>query len=93
MISAAFCGGGARIVSSASDRTVCFWNPEDGKEVAIHQGHAEQPPVVGPRGNRVAVVAPDGTIRICDGRTGQAVSTLAGNATPPPASPRTALAS
>ena len=76
-------GPDGRIVTAGSDRTVRVWNPAAGTQVVL-RGHQDEVDTArfAPGGSQVISVSDDGTVRLWDARSGNALAVLDSGAGP-----------
>jgi WD40 repeat protein len=76
-------GPDGRIVTAGSDRTVRVWNPATGTQVVL-RGHQDEVDTArfAPGGSQVISVSDDGTVRLWDAHSGNALAVLDSGAGP-----------
>lgn len=76
-------GPDGRIVTAGSDRTLRVWNPATGTQVVL-RGHQDEVDTArfAPGGSQVLSVSDDGTVRLWDARSGDALAVLDSGAGP-----------
>ena len=80
VLAAAFSPDG-RILATAIDQEICLWQVDDGRQIAIYQGHQGwiQSLAFSPDSTTLASGSHDHSIRLWDLQTGQCLKTLQGH--------------
>jgi WD40 repeat protein len=76
----AFSSDGTRVLTLSEGSTLCLWDTESGKQIAILQGNAFWPSgAFSPNGKRIIAAFDDHAIHIWDSKNGKEIATLRGH--------------